>query len=89
MYFNASAFSASVSCDHMEKSYPSAEINTLERYGSWTWFDVPLKELQHGDLTALSEVTMCIGNGIPYGTVAYLDEILLCDIDTKEQEETV
>lgn len=89
MYFNASAFSASVSCDHMEKAYPSAEINTLERYGSWTWFDVPLKALQHGDLTALSEVTMCIGNGIPYGTVAYLDEILLCDIEKTKQEENV
>lgn len=89
MYFNAAAFSASVNCDHMKKEYHSVEINTLERYGQWTWFEVPLKELQHGSLSVLSEVTMCIGSGIPYGTVAYLDEILLCDIEKTEREENV
>lgn len=89
MFFTQSAFTASVSCDHMVKEYPSISANTLERYGEWTWLSVPMKALWHEGLDTLKEVTMCIGNGVPYGTVAYLDEILLCDAGDNEQEGTV
>ncbi len=80
MYFTESAFTMSVSYDHMKKMCRSVECNTLERYGRWTWLDVPLKEIRQDGLSTLSEVTICIGAGIPFGTVAYMDEILLCDM---------
>lgn len=89
IYFNQGAFTASVRCDHMVDAYRGVIANTLERYGKWTWFSVPLKALWHEGLTVLKEVTMCIGNGIPYGTSAYLDEILLCDMEINELEEKV
>lgn len=89
MYFTQSAFAASFCCDHMIKEYPGVYASTLERYGEWTWLSVPLKALWHEGLTVLKEVSMCIGNGIPYGTSAYLDEILLCNIEENEQEENL
>lgn len=87
MYFDISAFRVDVSCDNMITQCNKLYIDTMERYGEWTWLSIPLKDIWYDGLTVLKEITMCIGNGIPYGTSAYLDEILLCDIDTNKQEE--
>lgn len=80
MYCTSSAFTVNLSCDNMVKEYRAVKAATLERYGRWTWFEVPLKDIYHESVPVLSEVTMCIGAGVPYGTSAYLDEILLCDL---------
>lgn len=85
LWFTQSAFSVGVGCDHMVKENPCVSVNTLERYGRWTYLTVPLKDIWLKDMEKLSSVTMCIGDGVPYGTTAYLDEILLCDIKTKEE----
>ncbi len=80
MFFTECTFSVSVSCDHMVNEYRAFRVHILERVGTWTWFEVPLKEIGYDGLEKLGSVTMCIGDGIPYGTTAYLDEILLCDL---------
>lgn len=80
MYFTASAFIAYASCDHMNSQYSKHGVPTLERYGRWTWFEVPLKDLCPENMSVLSEVGLCIGAGVPYGTTAYIDEILVCDM---------
>lgn len=80
MYFTAGAFTVNISCDYMVNSNPMVTTQTLERYGQWTWVDVPLESIAYEGMEILKQVTMCIGSGIPYGTTAYLDEILLCDL---------
>ena len=80
MYFTASAYVVHISCDHMVNENRKVSAHTLERYGQWTYLEVPLKDLYNGNTTVFSEVGMCIGAGVPYGTAAYLDEIMLCDM---------
>lgn len=80
MFFTAGAFTVNISCDYMVRTNRTVSHQTLERYGQWTWVEVPLKDIAAEGMETLKQVTMCIGNGIPYGTSAYLDEILLCDL---------
>lgn len=85
LWFTQSAFSVSVGCDHMIKENPCVSVNTLERYGRWTYLTVPLKDIWVKGMEKLSCVSMCIGDGTPYGTTAYLDQIMLCDMKYKEE----
>lgn len=80
MYFCSGAFVIYASCDHMNPNYNKVGTGVLERVGEWTWFEVPIKGLAHPDVPFISEVTICIGNGVPFGTSAYIDEIWLCDM---------
>ena len=81
MHFGPGAFVIYASCDHMNPTCNKIGASTLERIGEWSWFEVPVKSLAHPDIPVISEISLCIGNGVPFGTSAYIDEILLCDIE--------
>lgn len=80
IWFAPASFSVSVSADHIRSENKVVEETTMDRIGRWTWFEVPLKTIRYGLTGNISEVTMCIGAGEPYGTIAYIDEILLCTL---------
>lgn len=80
MYITSGGFTANASLDFMVHSNPGVKVNTLERFGRWTWFEIPLAKIANEACSPLKWIHLCLGSGIPFGTVAYIDEITLCDI---------
>ena len=80
MFFNICTFTCNVGIDNMVLEYPVVRANTLARVGEWSYFEVNLKDIWHAGIKEIDQLTMCIGNGIPYGTFAYIDEIYLCEV---------
>ena len=80
MYFTSGAFNIGASCDFMNETYGKTGAASGERCGQWTWFEIPVKAIAPHDKQVISEINLCIGNGLPFGTSAYIDEILLCDM---------